>query len=331
VSATGGIRSGTGSAVLAEDELIVVVARKEQAAEGVVVLTLIRPDDDPLPEWSPGAHLDLLLGPGLERQYSLCGDPADRSRYQVAVLREPESRGGSVYVHDRLAVGDTVGVRGPRNHFLLEPAPRYTFIAGGIGITPILPMIAAVDAAGAEWELVYGGRRRASMAFCESLTSSYGERVRLWPQDEHGLLPLDEVLATPRPDTLIYCCGPEPLLQAVEQRCAAWPTGALHVERFSPKEVGEPVRSDAFRVTCRRSGMTVVVPPERSILEVLEEAGAPVVSSCREGTCGTCETDVISGRPDHRDSVLTPDEQESGETMMLCVSRSLDDELVLDI
>jgi ferredoxin-NADP reductase len=227
-------------------------------------------------------------------------------------------------------VGDLLSVRGPRNHFRLETSRRYIFVAGGIGITPIVPMVAAVAAEGAQWRLLYGGRHRNSMAFC-GLLGGYGHRVQFWPQDLLGLLPLDEVLGTPQSDTLVYCCGPEALLAAVEQRCAGWPAGALHVERFTAKEIAQPPRQLSFRVVCRRSGLTVEVPPDRSVLEVLEQAGVPVTPSCREGTCGSCETDVLSGRPDHRDSVLSPAEQESGRQMMICVSRSLDRELVLDI
>jgi ferredoxin-NADP reductase len=325
-----GPATATAARAAAEQELQVVVATREVVAEDVVALTIRRPDGGDLPAWAPGSHVDLVLEEHLERQYSLCGDPAERDTWRIAVLREPESRGGSARVHDSLAAGDTVTVRGPRNHFALEPAERYVFVAGGIGITPILPMIAEADATGADWTLLYGGRRSSSMAFRDRL-AAHGERVRLWPQDTHGLLPLDEVLGTPAPGTLVYCCGPEPLLRAVEQSCARWPHGALHVERFAPKEVGEPVRAGSFRVRCARSDIEVEVPPERSILEVLEEAGAPVPSSCREGTCGTCESAVLSGRPDHRDSLLTDDEQEAGEIMLICVSRSLDDELVLDI
>jgi ferredoxin-NADP reductase len=316
--------------VATEEDLKVAVIAKERAAEGVVMLTLAPADGRELPPWIPGAHLDLRLAPGLDRQYSLCGSPAVRQAWQIAVLREPRSRGGSAYIHDRLMVGDLLSVRGPRNHFRLETSRRYIFVAGGIGITPIVPMVAAVAAKGAQWRLLYGGRHRNSMAF-RGLLGGYGDQVQLWPQDQLGLLPLDEVLGTPQSDTLVYCCGPEALLTAVEQRCAAWPAGALHVERFTAKEIARPPRQLSFRVVCRRSGLTVEVPPDRSVLEVLEQAGVPVTPSCREGTCGSCETDVLSGRPDHRDSVLSPAEQESGRQMMICVSRSLDGELVLDI
>ncbi|WP_199431091.1 PDR/VanB family oxidoreductase [Qaidamihabitans albus] len=313
------------------DELELVLARKEQVAEGVLCLTLRDPAGGALPSWEPGAHLDLLLDEGLQRQYSLCGDPADGGALTVAVLREPEGRGGSAFVHDRLAEGDTVRVRGPRNNFALVDSPRYLFLAGGIGITPILPMVAEADARGADWRLYYGGRARVSMAFADRLAAKYGERVVLWPQDESGLLPLDDLLGTPEPETAVYCCGPEPLLAAVEGRCAAWPAGALHVERFSPKEDAGAGPLESFEVELAVSGRTLRVPPERSILEVVEEAGVPVLSSCQEGTCGTCETEVREGVPDHRDSLLTDEERAAGETMMICVSRSRGPRLVLEL
>ncbi|EHR48946.1 flavodoxin reductase family protein [Saccharomonospora marina XMU15] len=312
-------------------ELDLVLARKEAVADGVARLTLRDPRGGPLPEWEPGAHVDLLLGEGLERQYSLCGDPADRSELAVAVLREPDSRGGSAYVHDRLAEGDTVRVRGPRNNFALVDSPRYLFLAGGVGITPILPMVAAAHSRGADWRLVYGGRTRASMAFADVLTDTYGDRVELRPQDETGLLPLDSLLAAPEPDTAVYCCGPEPLLAEVERRCATWPPGALHVERFSPKQGADAGPRQAFEVELAHSGVTLLVPPDKSILEVVEDAGIPVLSSCQEGTCGTCETEVREGVPDHRDSLLTDEEREAGETMMICVSRSCGPRLVLEL
>ncbi|MGH3178948.1 MAG: PDR/VanB family oxidoreductase, partial [Streptosporangiaceae bacterium] len=238
--------------------------------------------------------------------------------------------GGSRFVHDRLRAGDTVRVRGPRNNFELAPSPRYQFIAGGIGITPILPMIAAASAAGADWRLLYGGRYRASMAFLPAL-AAYGDRVTVAPQDETGLLDLDALLGTPQPDTLVYCCGPEPLLAAVESRCRAWPARSLHVERFSARPLTAPVRAEAFEVELAASELTLTIPPDRSILDVVEEAGVGVLSSCAEGTCGTCETAVLSGVPDHRDSVLTEEERQARDCMMICVSRSCTERLVLDL
>lgn len=315
------------------------VSRRDEVAAGVVRLVLRRPDGADLPAWEPGAHVDLVLADGLVRQYSLCGDPADRSALELAVLREPDGRGGSRHVHERLAAGATVPVAGPRNKFPLVASPRYLFIAGGIGITPIKPMVAAADAAGADWRLVYGGRTRTAMAFATELTTTYGDRVTLCPQDETGLLDLESLLARPADGTAVYCCGPEPLINAVQQRCAAWPPGSLHVERFAPSAAtlaaapadAETGERTAFEVQLANSGRTLAVPPDRSILEVVEEAGVPVLSSCREGTCGTCETGVLDGVPDHRDSLLTEQERAVGDTMMICVSRARTARLVLEL
>src|SRR3954451_3968072 len=311
------------------------VVAKRVAADGVVTLVLREAGDRPLPAWEPGAHVDLILGEAPTRQYSLCGDPADHHEYRLGILRDPAGRGSSLHVHDRLREGDTVRVRGPRNNFPLVASPRYLFIAGGIGITPILAMIRAAEATGADWRLIYGGRRRASMAFLDEL-ARYGDRVSIRPQHETGLLDLDALLGTPQADTLVYCCGPEPLLAAVEQRCGAgspggWPSGSLHVERFAPRPQAGPVRSEAFEVVLRQSELTLSVPPDRSILSVVEEAGVGVLSSCAEGTCGTCETAVLEGVPDHRDSVLDEDERAANECMMICVSRASTPRLVLDL
>jgi ferredoxin-NADP reductase len=314
-----------------ETEADLVVKRRDEVADGVISLTLAHPDGNELPGWTPGAHIDLLLDESLVRQYSLCSNPADPSSWRVGVLLAPDSRGGSQRVHEKLSEGTSVRVRGPRNHFALVSAPRYIFIGGGIGITPLLPMIASAEAGGREWSLVYGGRHRGSMAFLDEL-AAYGDKVTVWPQDDKGLLDLEAILGTPKEETLVYSCGPEALLSAVEQACADWPAGSLHIERFAPKEVeASPDALDTFEVVCQRSGVTVTIGPDDSILEVLEEQDVDVLGSCYEGTCGTCQAAVIEGVPDHRDSVLTDAEKESGEVMMLCVSRSRSERLVLDI
>jgi ferredoxin-NADP reductase len=314
-----------------EYESELVVGGRSDEAEEVVSLTLRHPAGAELPAWEPGAHIDLLLADGLVRQYSLCGDPTDRTAWRVAVLREPEGRGGSTYVHDKLTEGTSVRVRGPRNNFALLPAARYLFVAGGIGITPVLPMVAAAEAAGADWTLLYGGRTRTSMAFTAEL-AVYGDKVRLAPQNETGLLDLASYLGDPVPGTLVYCCGPEPLLNAVEERCAAsWAPGALRVERFKAKDAAPDAPDDSFEVELRQSGLTLTVPSDRSILQTVEEAGVSVLYSCTEGTCGTCETDIVEGEADHRDSVLTDEEQSANETMMICVSRCRGPRLVLDL
>jgi ferredoxin-NADP reductase len=313
-----------------EFEADVRVEGKEVISEGVVALTLRELNDEPLPRWEPGAHVDLILGQAPTRQYSLCGDPSDHHLWRLGILRDPNGSGGSLYVHDQLQIGDTVRVRGPRNNFPLVDSPEYLFIAGGIGITPILAMIGVAEAKGARWQLVYGGRQRASMAFLEEL-AEYGDRVTVWPQDELGFLDLDGLLGAPRPNTKVYCCGPEPLLNAVEQRAAGWPHGSLHVERFVAKPLTEPVRTDAFEVYLAQSELTLTVPPDLSVLDVVEQAGIGVLSSCAEGTCGTCETPVLEGEVDHRDSVLDDDEKAANDCMMICVSRACTARLVLDL
>ncbi|MFG2480168.1 PDR/VanB family oxidoreductase [Streptomyces fagopyri] len=307
-------------------EAELVVARREFVADEVVALTLRHPLGEELPRWRPGAHIEVVLRPGLERQYSLCGDPADRRAWRIAVLREPHGRGGSSYLHERVGAGDRIRVRGPRQHFALAPAPRYRFVAGGIGITPILPMLAEARTAGAQWTLLYGGRTRRSMAFVGEL-SRYGDRVTIAPRDESGLLDLDSALSGLPEGTLVYCCGPGPLLDAMEERC---PTGSLHVERFRPK-VQERDAEGEFEVVLARSGHTLTVPADASVLDTVRGAGVEVLFSCTEGTCGTCETDVLEGTPDHRDSVLTDAERAAGETMLICVSRCRGKRLVLDL
>ncbi|GAA4556966.1 PDR/VanB family oxidoreductase [Pseudonocardia xishanensis] len=270
------------------DDLLLRVVGRRAVADRVVELDLSADGDAALPAWTPGAHIDLVLAEGLVRQYSLCGDPGDTARWRVAVLHQQEGRGGSARVHELLHPGETVLVRGPRNHFALEPAARLLFLAGGIGITPLLPMIAAADRAGADWELHYGGRTETSMAYLDDLRRRFPERVRARVEATDGLLDLDAVLGTPRSDTLVYCCGPEALLTAVEQRCAGWPAGALRTERFAASAPsGE---STAFEVEFAQSGVTATVPAGRSIVEVAEDHAIPVITSCEEGVCGTCES-----------------------------------------
>jgi ferredoxin-NADP reductase len=316
-----------------ELETNLVVTRREEVAQDVVALTFEHADGRPLPGWTPGAHIDVVLESSLVRQYSLCSSPADSSSWRIGVLRDAAGRGGSQLIHDQLREGSSVLVRGPRNHFPLVDSPRYQFIAGGIGVTPMLPMIEMAQAAGAEWHLLYGGRQRSSMAFIDVLGDK-GDQVAICPQDEAGLLDLDAYLGSPRDDTLVYCCGPEPLLGAVENACASWPAGALHIERFSAKPQADVPTDgvlDTFEVVCQRSGLTFTIPPDKSILEVVEEAGVNVLGSCYEGICGSCEVAVLEGTPVHRDSVLTDEEREENEVMMICVSRSRSERLVLDL
>jgi ferredoxin-NADP reductase len=324
----------TSGANVREFSTELIVRQRRSPAEGVITLDLAHPANEDLPGWEPGAHIDVMLDDNVTRQYSLCGDPHDSRVWRIGVLLDPNSRGGSQYVHASLHEGTTVRVRGPRNHFPLVDAPHYRFIAGGIGITPILAMLEAVQRGAGDWTLLYGGRTRPSMAFAEDLATRYPERVTLWPQDERGLLELESLFKEPEDNTLVYCCGPEALLGAVEQHSAHWPPGILHIERFAAKTVTTEDSAEAleqFEVVCRRSGISLEVSPDQSILEVLEEAGIPILGSCYEGVCGTCEAKVLEGIPVHRDSVLAEAEKASGEVLMPCVSRSRTERLVLDL
>ncbi|MGQ4598610.1 2Fe-2S iron-sulfur cluster-binding protein [Nocardia sp. R6R-6] len=307
-----------------------VVRERRSIAEGVVCLDLARPDGNRLPDWTAGSHIDLVLPNGVVRQYSLCGDRWDAHSYRIAVLREPDGRGGSAYVHDRLRVGDHVGVGGPRNNFHVVPATKYYFIAGGIGITPLFAMIREAERAGAEWSLLYGGRTRSSMAFVDEL-SSYGDRVTIAPQDECGLLDLAGYLSKLADGDKVYCCGPAPLLDAVAGLTEVIPPNALRIERFAAGEIAPAVRDEPFDVELARSGFAVTVDPRTSVLEAIAAAGVSVLTSCRMGVCGTCETTVLSGEPDHRDSILDDVERRAGDSMYVCVSRSIGDRLVLDL
>jgi ferredoxin-NADP reductase len=306
-----------------------LVSAKRALADGVVELELRPAGGGDVPAWDPGAHVDLHLPGGMIRQYSLCGEREDRASLRVAVLREPDGRGGSRHLHDVTAAGDLIPVGAPRNNFPLEASPRYLFIAGGIGVTPLIPMIAAAREARSEWSLLYGGRSRSSMAFLSELEPR--AEVTIAPEEEVGLLDLAAVLDEPREDTLVYSCGPEPLLKAVEAASAHWPPGALHVERFKARDDLPSGPGTRFEVVLARSGLSLTIEPGQTILEAVSAAGVPVPSSCQEGTCGTCETVVLEGQPEHRDSVLTPADRASNECMMICCSRSLGERLVLDL
>jgi ferredoxin-NADP reductase len=329
-SVDGFVNVGAGAKDDQSASLKMTVIRKEVAASEVVVLTVAAQDGSRLPDWAPGAHIDLILPDGVIRQYSLCGDRWDTSVYRLAILRKEDGRGGSVYVHDHLRVGDDVDVRGPRNNFHLVPSPRYLFIAGGIGITPLLPMLHQAEMLKTDWQLLYGGRSRQSMAFQDEL-ARYGDRVHVVPQDERGLLDLDAWLGSAQERTKVYCCGSASLVDEVEHVCAVWPAHSLRTERFVPRKQPVSACSSSFEVVLARTGSTVTVQPGTSILETVRTAGVNVLSSCQEGICGTCETTVLAGFPDHRDSVLTDYDRESGNCMLICVSRSRSDQLILDL
>jgi ferredoxin-NADP reductase len=295
------------------------VAHKRAETVDVVSLVLEREDGSEVPCWTPGAHVDIRID-DFVRQYSLCSVPAQRQAWRLGVLGQAAGRGGSVAVTG-LNEGDLVEVSEPRNHFEFLEARRYLFVAGGIGITPILPMVRAANDAGAEWRLVYGGRARAAMAFTEEL-AAYGDRVTLIPEDEEGLIDLKTTLAWSDDETRIYACGPEPMLDALEVAMDRGVPGVLHLERFTPKTLANVPEDEPFEVEFVTSGISRTVPVGRSILEIAVEEGLDVFSSCEEGTCGTCVTSILSGCADHRDSLLTKAEQDRHDVMCICVSRA---------
>ncbi|MGW0251357.1 PDR/VanB family oxidoreductase [Nocardia goodfellowii] len=290
------------------------------AAEAVDVLsfTLRAADDAALPAWRPGAHLDVFLPSGAQRQYSLCGDPADLSRYRIAVRRIANGDGGSIEMH-RLRPGDPLRARGPRNAFTFIEAPSYLFLAGGIGITPILPM---VKAAGARGHLIYLGRSRATMPFLNELPEA-----EIRPDDEVGVPDIAELIGRAEPGAAVYVCGPPPVLAAAQRTMfAVNPTGSLHTERFSALPVSG---GREFDLRLARTGRTIRVGANQTALAAIRNVIPDAVYSCRQGFCGTCKTRVLAGAVDHRDRTL-PENERDGH-MLTCVSRAADDALVLDL
>ncbi|MGW0858898.1 PDR/VanB family oxidoreductase [Streptomyces sp. NPDC002690] len=303
-----------------------LITERSSPAEGVVQLRLEGPG---LPRWEPGAHIDLVLPSGVVRQYSLCGDPADQGTYTVAVRLDEDGRGGSREAHAQLHEGEEVGVRGPRNRFPLVGADGYLFVVGGIGITPVLPMLRAVAASGAPWRLLYGGRSRATMPFLDEIEKlgTDGDRVTVVPQDTSGHPDVAAALAGLAPGTAVYVCGPGPLMDAV---AAAVPDGCtLHLERFAAGAPGDGADSGAFEVELRRSKRTVSVAAGQSVLAAVREELPHVSYSCEQGFCGTCQQRVLDGEIDHRDELLT--DAERADSMLICVSRCRGSRLVLDL
>lgn len=292
------------------------VAGVRSEAEDVVSLRLEPLDERLLPGWSPGAHIDVELVDGRIRQYSLCGDPAERGHYRIAVRRIADGDGGSLAMH-RLAPGDGITVRGPRHAFPFVEARSYLFVAGGIGITPILPMVVAAARRGADWNLVYTGRTRAAMPFLSELAALDPGRVRLRPDDEFGRPDAPAIAALAAPGSSLYACGPPPMIESLR---AALPVGsgvALHYERFSAAPV---VEGEPFEVVLAHSGRVVGVGAHETALTAVRRVLPDVAYSCRQGFCGTCQVGLIGGEVQHRDRCLT--EPERATRFALCVSRA---------
>jgi tetrachlorobenzoquinone reductase len=300
------------------------------AAEDTNLYELTRPDGTPLPPADPGAHIDLNLPNGITRQYSLVMTCPLPDSYMLGIKRDPNSRGGSRYIFDELKVGQALTISAPRNHFpLAADASHHVLIAGGIGITPIYAMTQRLCADGSAFDLHYAGRSRSQLAFLDELANFGFAHIHC--DDEHGgaLLDLGSVVSKAPQGSHFYCCGPTPMLEVFRAVTDAVPQERIHFEYFSPQ--AEASKTGGFVVELARSGQEIFIPPGQSILETLREAGLTLDSSCQEGICGVCETKVISGSPDHRDSVLSDHEHAANKSMMICCSGCNGERLVLDL
>jgi ferredoxin-NADP reductase len=309
----------------------VLVRDVSRVADEVLAVVLAAEDNDMLPPWEPGSHIDVHLPSGIVRQYSLCSDPADLSCYRIAVLREPAGRGGSKEVHQVIGRGTRLRISAPRNTFPLVDAPEYRLIAGGIGITPILAMARALDARARPARLLYIGASRSRMALADELRDLTSVAVSVVPTDEIGRPDIAR-FAAGAGSAAVYACGPGRLLDAVAAACRpAPPGGGLHLERFTAAPAPVDEGGEGFAVELARQQRTIQVNPGITILEALRGSGVDMLSSCEQGICGTCETAVLAGDIDHRDDILTEEEKCGGRTMMVCVSRCAGRRLVLDI
>ncbi|GAA2788923.1 PDR/VanB family oxidoreductase [Kitasatospora paracochleata] len=308
--------------------LTVVVTSHEPIAADVVELRLADPSGAPLPGWQPGARILLTLPSGRERHYSLCGDPADRHFYRIAVRRIADGGGGSTEVHDELHAGVRLTVRRPRNGFAFCGEPRVLLLAGGIGITPLLPMARAARRAGVDWRLVHTGRDAASLPFTDELRALDPTRVEIRTDDVHGVPDAADLLSRAPQGAAVYACGPAPMLSAVQRALDASPAASLHVERFGAPPI---VDGRPFTIRLGADGPELTVPADRSALDVARELRPDLPYSCHQGFCGTCRLTVRSGTPEHRDRRLTEDERAAG-ALLPCVSRAAEGEtLVLEV
>jgi vanillate O-demethylase ferredoxin subunit len=306
----------------------------EQLTSDVRSYHLTHLDHSLLPSFDAGAHIDIVLPNGLIRQYSLCSSPDNRDCYQIAVLQDPHSRGGSNYIHQQLMQGDTLQINPPRNHFTLEEsAENYLLIAGGIGITPIMLMAYRLQQLGKPFSLHYLCRSPEQAAFAGQLQSDFQSSLHLHftAGDASKRLDIQALFAAQKPETHLYTCGSEPLLQAILSAAEKQPKVKVHYERFSAVTIPEDRVDSAFEVEISSSGERLSVMPQQSILQVLEQAGHQIDTMCKEGLCGSCEVDILQGEADHRDSVLSEDEKAEHSVLMVCCSRAKGNLLVLDL
>ncbi|MEY4533458.1 MAG: hypothetical protein RI926_1227 [Actinomycetota bacterium] len=310
----------------------VVVSARHDFTDDLFVVELSHPLGEVLPMWEPGAHIDVQIGGNDLRQYSLAGVLSDQHTWRLGIRREVDGRGGSSWIHENAIVGREILVGGPRNHFQYTAGTGQpiTFIAGGIGITPILPMIEQAIIENRPWHLHYVGSSLKNMPFLEEL-EKLGDSVSFYPRDTSPRPDVNNIIRELSFGSAVYSCGPEALMEQVEA-CGHDRTDLdINVERFSPRDVGDDRGLDTFEVEFNYSEKTVQIGPDQSILQAARDAGIEVVSSCQEGTCGSCETPVMKGTPIHLDSVLSEKEREESACMMICVSRSLSERLVLDM
>lgn len=301
-----------------------VITDRAMVAPDVVALTMADPDGGLLPSWTPGGHIDVQLSSGRRRQYSLCGPPGRRTDYRIAVRRIADGGGGSIEMHDAFEVGDTLVFEGPRNAFYLGTGERdVLFVIGGIGVTPILPMIRMAAQRGIDWRAVYAGRSREYMPLLDEVVSTAPERVTVWADDERGgFATVDDLLAGAGSTTAVYVCGPSAMLDAVRVARDEHASAPLHYERFSPPPVIDGI---PFELELARSRRVVAVPANRSALDVMLDQDPTTAYSCRQGFCGTCKVKVVAGQVDRRGRALEADDE-----MLVCVSRAKGDRLVID-
>lgn len=313
-----------------QDAVRVRVMSRRRLARRIDEFVLASADGQALPPWTAGSHVDLHTPAGPVRQYSLCSSPDDTNSYSIAIERRLDSRGGSISAHDDIDVGAEVTISLPRNHFALTRALGYVFVAGGIGITPVLALVEQAQRSGRRWRLVYVGRSRAEMAYVDEIESRYPGLVTVHESGRSGRLDLGDELAGLGRGTAVYACGPPSMLDAVARVCEPQPAVDSFAEQFTATTT-KSAHNAEFELSLAFSGMTVTVPENRTILDVLDGRGVVAPSSCREGVCGTCETGVVSGEIDHRDSILSPEERSENESMMICVSRCTSGRLVLEL
>ena len=316
--------------------LQVRVARKAVEALDIVTLELVAVDGQALPAFSAGSHVDVQLPNGITRQYSLCNDPQETHRYQIGVLRDAASRGGSQAVHELVKEGDVLTISAPRNHFsLAHEAKKHLLLAGGIGVTPILCMAERLANTGADFAMHYATRAPERTAFRQRIAASaFASRVQFHYDngDAAQKLDLQKLLGQPQAGTHLYVCGPKGFMDAVlaTARNSGWPEAQIHYEFFGA-EVAKSDSDASFEIKLASSGRIVMVPKDQTVVQALAAAGVDVMISCEQGVCGTCLTRVIEGVPDHKDSYLTPEEQAANDQFTPCCSRSKTPQLVLDL